>query len=142
MRTLKRLKDAAQEREAEVGKQLTRKDAELEKMMAENSSLSTQLSQVIASKCEAQVKLMQLERKDIELQNKYMSNTALYVTLINFLSCREWRLDNEHSYLHENSKMLEAKFDSSDRELLRLKQESSQRICDLEIMLRDSKSEV
>jgi hypothetical protein len=51
-------------------------------------------------------------------------------------------LDNEHSYLHENGKILEARFDSTDRELLRLKQESSRQICDLEIMLRDSKTEV
>jgi len=73
VKTLKRLKEAAQEREADVGKQLSRKDAELEKMTAENNSLSTQLSQLIASKCEAQVKLMQLERKEIELQNKYVT---------------------------------------------------------------------
>jgi hypothetical protein len=68
---VKRLKEAAQEREADVGNQLSRKDAELEEMTAENNSLSTQLSQLIASKCEAQVKLMQLERKEIELQNKF-----------------------------------------------------------------------
>jgi hypothetical protein len=75
VKTLKRLKEAAQERESDVGKQLSRKDAELEKMTAENNSLSTQLSQLIASKCEAQVKLMQLERKEIELQNKYVVQT-------------------------------------------------------------------
>jgi len=56
--------------------------------------------------------------------------------------CREWRLDNEHSYLHENGKIMEARFNSTDRELLRLKQESSRQICDLEITLRDSKTEV
>jgi hypothetical protein len=73
VKTLKRLKEAAQEREADVGKQLSRKDAELEKMTAENNSLSTQLCKVIASNCDAKIKVMQLDKKEIELQNKYVS---------------------------------------------------------------------
>jgi len=63
-------RDSARGREEESIRQLRRKDEEVQRIVSENTCLSTQLSQAITSKCEALMKLQNIERQEILLKNK------------------------------------------------------------------------
>ncbi|XP_059479259.1 nucleoprotein TPR-like isoform X2 [Neocloeon triangulifer] len=117
-------RDSAQSREKEVLRQLRCKDEEVQRIAIENKNLSAQLTLAITTKCDASLKLQSIEGREIELNNK------------------EWRLNQENASYKANLKNVTEKLDSTARELTQLKHEMSVKVTDLEILLRESRSEV
>ncbi|XP_065348247.1 nucleoprotein TPR isoform X2 [Cloeon dipterum] len=116
-------RDGIQLREKELLRQLRCKDEEVQRIVSENASLSAQLNSAITSKCDALLKMQNIEGREIQLNNK------------------EWRLDQENASYRSNLKNMTEKLDLHTRELTQLKHETSVKITDLEIQLRESKKE-
>lgn len=67
-----RERDEAQLQAEEVERHLQRREEELERVLAENATLSTQLSNAISAKCEALLKSQHVVSKEAQLEHKYV----------------------------------------------------------------------